>query len=154
MPAVETPKQAPEVTDSKPVKEKVERCQYRFDIDLFRIPDGVEANDWEGGPLIEGPDVPADFDAKKHLSLRKSDFKNEVDYLEFKARDYEEKAQKARKEIETIKKLGTAADRNKAKKLMTLQQRMAELARELSEDGSVNLAEILGADQVKALLGE
>lgn len=153
MSAVSAPAQAPVRDENQGEKpEKVERIPYLMDEELFPIPEGFDG-DWEGGPKLTSPEQPANFDRYKHKTLSKSDFASEIVYLEFRARDYEARAAKLRAEIETVKKLGNAADRAKAKKLMSMQQRMAELAKELSEDGTVDLASILGADQAAALLG-
>lgn len=116
---------------------KVERVPYRAD----------------DAPKIKEPRAPEDFDPKVHISLRRTDFVDDAVYLDYRANECDARAAKYRAEAETIRKLGSASDRNKAKKLMSMQQRMAELARELSADGNVDLASILGAEQAAALLG-
>lgn len=108
----------------------------------------------EGDAKLTTPVTPEGYSTAKHKPLKKSDFECEYIYLEYKANEYDRKAAKLRAEAETIKKLGNATDRVKAKKLMGMQQRMAELARELAAEGSVDLAEILGAEQLAALLGQ
>ena len=107
----------------------------------------------EGAPKLTSPETPEGYNTSKHKPLSKSDFSEEYIYLQYKAGEYERKAAKLRSEAETIQKLGNASDRKQAKKLMQMQQKMAELARELSADGGIDLASILGADQLAALLG-
>lgn len=108
----------------------------------------------ENDPKITEPRAPEGFNPKIHKGLSKGDFESDLVYLEYRAIEHETKAAELRKEIETLKKLGNATDRAKTKKLLSMQQRMAELARELAEgDSSVDLASLLGADQAAALLG-
>lgn len=107
----------------------------------------------DGAERIATAVTPEGYNSSKHKPLGKSDFVDEPTFLLWKANEYERKAAKLRKEAETITKLGSAADRSKAKKLMTMQSRMAELAKELAADGQLNLKDILGEETYALLLG-
>lgn len=90
--------------------------------------------DADGAP-VKLTEIPADHDPKIHLPLKKSNFENEWTYLEMKAVAHEESAAKLRKEAETIKSLGSSADRARAKKLLAMQERMSELMESLRSQG-------------------
>ena len=126
-----------EVVDSNEKIDKVEKIPFRD----------------EQSPKLDTPNVPEGFNPKIHKSLGRGDFSTDLVYLEFKALECDARAKQYRDEIETLKKLGSASDRSKAKKLLTMQQRMAELARELMQEGNVDLKSILGEEQAAALLG-
>lgn len=88
-------------------------------------------------PVPEGglDSWPTDFDAKVHKPLKRKDFKDETLWLEAKAAEYEKRASAMRDEIETCKTLGNAKDRARAKKLLSMQKRMAEMEAELKGEG-------------------
>lgn len=90
--------------------------------------------DAEGAP-IKLTAVPEDHDPRLHLPLKKNDFENEWTFLEMKALAAEQTAAKLRKEAETIKSLGSSADRARAKKLLAMQERMSELMESLRAQG-------------------
>lgn len=79
--------------------------------------------------------VPSDFDVKAHKGLRKKDFENESLFLEFQASQLEAKAKSLREHAEKIRSLGSTASSAKAKTLVKMQQRMAELIASLKADG-------------------
>lgn len=139
--AISNPAEAPERTDAenttaeKPARQKLVKF----------LADGAER--------LATPEVPEGFNSSKHLPLAKSDFVDEVTFLLFKAGECERKAAKYRREAETVQKLGNATDRSKAKKLLTLQSKMAELAKELAKDETINLREVLGEETYALLLG-
>lgn len=142
--------------DSKGGKEttatKVERIVYRSDVNLFPPP-----KDWkpeeEGqvylGPQLKGSETPENWDSKIHKPLNKGDFKNEYDYLDWRAADYEARAASMRKEAEQIRKLGSSADRAKLKRIDAFQEKMLELAEGMG--GDVNFVEMLGKEKGEAL---
>jgi len=79
--------------------------------------------------------VPDGYDFAAHKSLKKRDFAAEWLYLEFRAKDMDYRAEKFRKQAEASKKLGSVADRAKAKRLVRLQDKMEELKKQLQEQG-------------------
>lgn len=88
-------------------------------------------------PVPEGglEAVPADFDPKVHKPLGRKNFKNEAVWYELKAQELEKKAASLRVEATNIGKLGNVKDRAKAKRLLDLQKRMAELSESLVAEG-------------------
>ena len=110
-------------------KEKVEKAKY---------------------PIPEGglKEVPTDFDTKKHRPLKSKDFADESSWCELQAKHCEAKATEWRSKGEESKKLGSVKDRAKAKNLLRMQDRMAELMKELSADG-VDVAALLAAAKAK-----
>ena len=145
------------VVDAKPKMTKEEKkaaAAAKFKAKRDAMVDFVpEVPEGETRQLLTSGDIPEGFDKAKHHPLKKSDFAEEVFFLDYKANEAEAKAAAYRKDAATLRKLGSAADQKTAKKLMGMQQRMADLARELAQDGKVNLSEILGADVLAALLG-
>jgi hypothetical protein len=108
----------------------------------------------DGAERLTVPELPEGYNSSKHKPLAKSDFIDEPTFLRFKAHECQRKADRYLKEAETVEKLGNAADRTRAKKLISMHQRMMDLAKELSSgDSPLDLAEILGADAYAALMG-
>jgi hypothetical protein len=89
---------------------------------------------------------PSDFDATKHRKLRRSDFSNEAVFLEHKADELEARAKMFRAEAETARKLGSAEDRARAKRLKTMLEKMEELKAQLSEQ--------MGEDAVNEMIAK
>jgi hypothetical protein len=87
--------------------------------------------------------VPTDFNKKVHAPLKRKDFAEEWMWFEWKANELTKDAEKYRKEAETIKKLGSKADRAKARRLLQMQKKMAELEAQLKEKG-YDIEEITG----------
>lgn len=131
--------------DAAAVKEKkvvVKRVPYRI------IEEGKDAP-----PTLDG--VPADFDRKKHLPLKKADFTNEWAFFEYRADLAERQAKRFRKEAEQSKKLGSTKDRVKAKRLMAMLNRIAALEAELAEDGiDVDALKAASQDEAPETVGE
>lgn len=97
-------------------------------------PDYVLPVNDEGQPILLTDVIPSDYNPETH-SLKKSHFQEEYHYLLFKASEYEAKAATMRHEAEELKKLGSAEDRAKAKRLLAMSQRMAELRAQLEAAG-------------------
>ena len=119
---------APGTTDEKGSKEKVEKVVYPGllgDIDPeTKEPARLVLKDW-----------PEDFDPKKHKPLLKRDFETEAPWLINRAEKLEAQAKAYRDEAEMVKKLGSKQDRAKAKKLIQMRDRMAELRAQLEAEG-------------------
>lgn len=86
---------------------------------------------------------PEDFKTTQHKPLSKSAFADEYIYHMARAAKFDKLAIKCREEAELSKKLGGTKGNAKAKKLLTMQKRMAELTASLQAEGV----------DVKALLG-
>jgi hypothetical protein len=87
--------------------------------------------------------MPVGFDAKKHKPLRKKDFKDEPLFLEYQASLLDAKAANLRAHAEKLRTVGSSASSAKAKTLVKMQARMAELMAALKAEGM----------DVEALLG-
>lgn len=116
--AAENPSAKPGARDPKAKKEKkqkVERVEYP-------VPEGKLER------------VPEDFDPKKHKPLKRKDFKDEAVFLEIRADQMEAAAKRLREEAKAVR-AGGGKDKGKAKKLIAMQKRMAELQAQLTADG-------------------
>lgn len=99
-------------------KEKIEKIDYpRTDSD----------------PKFES--VPDDWDTAKHNPLKKKDFEKEEVYFYMRADQLEAAAQKMRRKGEYSAKFGSSKDAVKAKRLKKMQEKMAELQKQLEADG-------------------
>jgi hypothetical protein len=78
---------------------------------------------------------PADFDSKIHSNLKAKNFVNESFFLEDQAAQLEVKATELRAKAEKLRSLGSTASSAKAKTLIKMQERMAELMKSLQADG-------------------
>lgn len=97
--------------------------------------------------------TPPDFDHDKHKPLKKTDFKNDWQYYEFRAEAHEVAAAKFRKEAQDVK----AAGGTKAKTQLNRLRKMAEKAQEIRDmlaaqgmDVEKALADIMGAKPEEA----
>lgn len=101
--------------------------------------DGKPKLNKKGKPIIRASKklaaVPADFDIKLHKPLTRDSFEDESLYFELKAQYFDKKAAELRSQAADVKALGSVKDRGAAKKLLTLQKRMAELTAELEGKG-------------------
>jgi hypothetical protein len=107
---------------------------------------GTEAREAQEAPKgrIEYPNIPEDglegipedFDFRLHKVIKRKQFKDEANWFELKALEMEGKAKAYRKQAEDFKKLGSVKDRNKAKRLVQMRNRMAELMAELKAGGT------------------
>lgn len=116
----------------KPVKEKKTRQAYTPTVD---DPSWVN----EDGLLTA---LPEDYDPRAHLPLKRKDFADEALYYEWLAGVYEVRAKKLRQKAVDFKKMGSVRDRGKAKRLLNMQKRMAELRKQLEDEG-VDVAAML-----------
>lgn len=121
---------APGTEDKKAKKEKVTKVDYP----------GLKNAEGESVLLTE---VPADHDSKLHKPLKKANFENEATYLRMKADEFEAKAVALRKEADVSEKMGSKSERAKAKKLVQMQERMAELKKQLEASG-VDVEALMG----------
>ena len=125
-PGIEAPKA------KKEKKPKVKRIEYVPPTDAPFVKDGKLTA------------LPTDFDAKKYKPLRAKQFADEGLYFDLKAAHYEDLAKKARADAETARKTGNLKDKVKAKKLLAMQKRMAELSASLAGEG-VDVAALLAS---------
>jgi len=86
--------------------------------------------------------VPEGFDFKLHRALKKRDFSADYLFYEFRAAEMDYKGSLFRDQAEEAKKLGSAADRGRAKRLIKLQEKMSELKEQLTAQG-INVDELL-----------
>jgi len=127
-----------EVVDEKAKKEKVKRTLYP----------ALNPLDDDGNPTGKLTAVPEDFDRRKHIPLRKGDFKDSAMYLDWRAAQCEVDAVKFRQQATEERALGNASDRAKAKRLKSLHDRFAQLQAELAGAG-VDVDAILGIEEAK-----
>lgn len=90
-------------------------------------------------PFAEMPD---DFDFVKMKSLNKKDFESDHQFFIYKAADADYRAEDYRERAEEAKTLGSSKERAKAKRLVKMQEKIAELRAQLEEDG-VNVDALL-----------
>jgi hypothetical protein len=86
---------------------------------------------------------PADYCPKTHKILKMKDFANESFYLEDQAKQLETKATGLRAKAEKLRTLGSTASSAKAKTLVKMQERMAELMASLKAEG-VDIDALMG----------
>lgn len=86
--------------------------------------------------------VPDDFAFDTMKPLKKKSFATDAAFFEYRAKEMEFKAGKFRAQAEEAKKVGTGAERNKAKKLVKLQSKIAELRAQLEAQG-VDVEELI-----------
>lgn len=137
---------------AKPARAVRERVEYRFDSKLFPVPEGVKPEEFKGGPKLTEAKLPSDYNTGRHKPLRKGDFETETLYYEYMAIQSENDAKKYRQMAEDSKNVGDTVQRTKVKKFRGLQDRLVQLAAELSSDGTDIIA-LLGAEKAAALLG-
>jgi len=87
------------------------------------------------GKKIESLEQLRGFDPKVHRKLKDTNFSDPSLQLEWKADNYEQRAKALRVEAAQLRKLGTVQDRARAKKLIQMQAKIAELAAQLAADG-------------------
>lgn len=101
-------------------------------------------------PLVNSKDtsvfpfkaLPDDFAFDTMKGLKKKSFATEAAYYDYRAKEMDHKATKFRAQAEEAKNVGSGAERNKAKKLVKLQSKMAELKAQLEAQG-VDVNELL-----------
>lgn len=79
--------------------------------------------------------VPEGFDFDKFRPLKKRDFTSEHLFYEHKAAQMDHKAAAFRAQGEEAKKLGSTKERAKAKRLIKMTEKMAELRKQLEAQG-------------------
>jgi hypothetical protein len=79
--------------------------------------------------------MPVGFDAKLHKPLRKKDFKDESLFLEYQASLLDVKASNLRAHAAKLRTVGASGSSAKAKTLVKMQARMAELMAALKAEG-------------------
>ena len=79
--------------------------------------------------------VPEGFDFKAHKALKKRDFEADHMFYSFRAAELEFKALAFHAQAEEAKKLGSAQDRGRAKRLIKCQSKMDELRQQLTAQG-------------------
>lgn len=102
---------------------------------VVRIPHPAIKADAQGKGTVKLEDFPADYDPKIHKQLRKADFVNEAPFLERRAAQLEKAAANLRAEAAQARTLGSTADRQKAKKLKSMIDKVAELRKEFEAQG-------------------
>lgn len=95
--------------------------------------------------LVKGAAMPAGWDGKVHLPLKRGDFENPADYYNLTADRLEAKAKKLREQASSEAQLGSTADRKKAKRMKSLFEKFNEMQKELKEAG-------MSEEQIKAIL--
>jgi len=91
--------------------------------------------------------MPPEFDFKTHKTLKKKDFTADHLYFSHRAAEARFKAEQFDAQAEEAKKLGSAKDRGKAKRLIKLTEKMAELKEQLAGQG-IDVEKLL-ADSAK-----
>lgn len=103
----------------------------------------------EGASYVNGDgkftEFPSDFNRKTHKPLTRKNFADEGYYYNLKADEFESKAKKFREAAAGLKLVGNVKDKSSAKKLLKMQQKMAELrAAMLQDDPNLDLDALLG----------
>jgi len=86
--------------------------------------------------------VPTGFDFKNHKTLKKVNFVTDELYYLHRAAEQDAKATTWRAQAAEAKAMGTSKDRGKAKRLIKLTEKMAELKKQLQEQG-IDVEELL-----------
>jgi len=93
-------------------------------------------------------ETPGDFDFDTHVALKKKDFAADHMYYTFQAEKLDFKATMFREKAEEARKMGSAKERSKAKRLRKMQTKMAELRAQLEAQG-LDVDELLAAQDEK-----
>lgn len=94
-------------------------------------------------------EIPADYNPKLHNKLTGADFSDEAVYFDFRAEQMDKMAANFRRKALETRKLGNLVDRKNAKKLFSMQQKMAELVTLLSAQYK---AQGMSDEEIAALL--
>lgn len=105
-------------------KEKTKRVPYP----------GIKADD-KGKGTVKLKDFPTDFDPKLHKQLTRKDFENDAPLLRKRAEELRVRASKLDKEAQDAETLGSASQRQAAKKLRGMVGRIGELTKDLEAQG-------------------
>ena len=79
--------------------------------------------------------TPADYDFAKMKPLGKKDFESDHTFFSYKAADADFRADFYRARAEEAKVLGSSKERAKAKRLVKMQEKIAELRAQLEDQG-------------------
>ena len=88
--------------------------------------------------------LPGDFDLVKHKPLRKKDFSTEAAYYDYRVMVAESRVEKLRERATLARTLGGAKDAAKARRLLRIRAKFAELRREL-EGAGIDVDALLAA---------
>lgn len=102
-------------------------------------------------PLVGNADVkvypfkatPPDYNFTSHKPLKKKDFASDEFFFNYKAEELIAKADLWKAKAEEARKLGSTKDRAKAKRLIKMQETMAQLRKQLEAQG-INVDELMG----------
>jgi hypothetical protein len=89
----------------------------------------------DGKGTVKLKEWPADFDHRKHQPLARSDFENEAPWLIARAERLEKMAAKCRKDADLATKFGNKEQRQMAKKLQHMNEKVAEMMKDLQAQG-------------------
>ena len=112
----------------------------------------IAAHEARNHPAIAGnsdvklKELPPDWDFDAFNPVKRKNFEKDDVFYEYKVSECEWKARKYKEKAEEARTLGSAADRGKAKRLRSMQEKMAELRAELEAQG-VNVDELLAKPQ-------
>lgn len=97
--------------------------------------------------------IPDNYDSKEHLAPKRADFASEDLFLEFKANEFESRAEglatkaaRLREQAETIRKFGDPEQRKKVAKFQKMQAQISELQKALEAEG-ISLDELMDEDE-------
>lgn len=88
----------------------------------------------ENGRLKKFVDVPDDYDARIHASLKVQDFKDEFNFWDYQSKRYAKKSEDCKAKAIQCRKLGSKA----ARRALSLAEKLKELQKELSADANVD----------------
>jgi hypothetical protein len=114
----------PGTKEKVPKPEKVKRIAYP----------GLKGADGKATKL-QTAEIPTDFDSKKHLPLSRKDFAEEHLYFTLRAAQYMKQVKFFEAKAEDAKKTGNVADKARARRLLKMQEKMAELRAQLEGQG-------------------
>lgn len=95
-------------------------------------PDGSDGNPTQ---VLLTNSKPENFDMKVHKPLKKMDFEKEGDFLRYRADGLEKQVEKLRAEADMSDKLGSKSERQKARRLLAMREKMSELEQQLKAAG-------------------
>jgi len=92
--------------------------------------------------------VPEGYNFKEFKPLKKKDFVDDATYLEYRAAECEAKAVAFKAQAEEARKIGSSKDKQKAKRLIKLQEKMDELKKQLQDQG-IDVESLLKTEEEK-----
>ena len=90
--------------------------------------------------------LPGDYDFLRHKPLKKADFVNEAAYYDYRVAQAEYRVEKLRERATLARTLGTSRDAAKARRLLRIRAKFAELRKEL-EGAGVDVDALLAAQE-------